>query len=128
MFSRLPPSAVAEWLSAIDIFVLPSLSEALSNSLMEAMACGCCSVASNVGGNPELVRDGETGLLFEPRDTAGLSDVLRSLVASETLRRRLAAAGQRMVRERFSIRLSAQRMGEIFAKLIENVRRSGRSN
>jgi glycosyltransferase involved in cell wall biosynthesis len=110
--------AVAQWLGAIDIFVLPSLSEALSNSLMEAMACGCCSVASNVGGNPELVRPGETGLLFEPRDVAGLSEVLRTLVTDEALRRRLAVAGQRMVRERFSVQVSAQRMGEIFSKLI----------
>ena len=114
--------AVAEWLSAIDIFVLPSLSEALSNSLMEAMACGCSSVASNVGGNPELVRNRETGLLFEPGDAAGLSDVLRTLVTDQTIRLRLAATGQRMVRERFSIRSSAQRMGEIFAKLIGDVR------
>jgi glycosyltransferase involved in cell wall biosynthesis len=114
-------NAVAEWLSAIDIFVLPSLSEALSNSLMEAMACGCCSVASNVGGNPELIRNGETGLLFEPRDAAGLSDVLRTLVEDESLRRRLAATGQRMVRERFSLRLSAERMGEIFAQLIQGM-------
>ena len=114
--------AVANWLSAIDIFVLPSLSEALSNSLMEAMACGCCSAASNVGGNPELLRPGETGLLFEPLDVAGLSDVLRTLVTDEALRRRLAAAGQRMVRERFSVQVSAQRIGEIFSKLIESGR------
>jgi glycosyltransferase involved in cell wall biosynthesis len=114
--------SVAEWLSAIDIFVLPSLSEALSNSLMEAMACGCCTVASNVGGNPELVRNRETGLLFEPHDAAGLSQILRTLVADETLRRRLAVAGQGLVRERFSITLSAQRMGQIFAKLIGGVR------
>ncbi len=46
---------VARWLRAIDIFVLPSLTEALSNALMEAMACGCCAVASRVGGNPELL-------------------------------------------------------------------------
>ncbi len=50
---------VARLLSAIDIFVLPSLSEGLSNALMEAMACGCCVIASAVGGNPELVTDGE---------------------------------------------------------------------
>lgn len=112
-------SQVAEWLRAIDIFVLPSLSEAFSNSLMEAMACGCCVVASNVGGNPELVSNGETGLLFEPRDAAGLSGVLRNLLENEPLRRRLAAAGERTVRERFSIRSSAERMSEIYKKLIE---------
>ena len=86
------------------------------------MACGCCAVASNVGGNPELVRNQETGLLFEPRDVAGLSDVLRTLILDAALRRRLAAAGQRMVRERFSVQISAQRMGEIFARLIEGAR------
>jgi L-malate glycosyltransferase len=110
---------VADWLRAIDIFVLPSLSEALSNSLMEAMACGCCAVASNVGGNPEQVRNEETGLLFEPRDAIGLSDILRTLVQDEPLRRRLAAAGQRMVRERFSIQSSVERMSEIYSKLID---------
>ncbi len=112
-------SEVATWLSAIDIFVLPSLSEALSNSLMEAMACGCCAVASNVGGNPELVRNGETGLLFEPRDAAGLSEVLRALIENESLRRRLSAAAQHMIRVRFSTRSSADRMSEIYTELID---------
>ena len=110
---------VADWLRAIDIFVLPSLTEALSNSLMEAMACGCCVVASNVGGNPELVRNGENGFLFEPRDAAGLSKVLRTLVENESLRRRLAAAGEQTVRERFSIRSSVERMSDIYSKLID---------
>jgi glycosyltransferase involved in cell wall biosynthesis len=110
---------VADWLRAIDIFVLPSLTEALSNSLMEAMACGCCVVASNVGGNPELVRNGENGLLFEPRDAAGLSKVLRTLVENESLRRRLAAAGEQTVRECFSIRSSVERMSDIYSKLID---------
>ncbi len=113
---------VADWLRAIDIFVLPSLSEAFSNSLMEAMACGCCAVASNVGGNPELVRDGETGLLFEARDAPGLAAALRTLIENEPLRQRLRTAGERMLHERFSIRASAERMGDIFAGLIEGAR------
>jgi glycosyltransferase involved in cell wall biosynthesis len=110
---------VTHWLRAIDIFVLPSLSEALSNALMEAMACGCPVVASNVGGNPELVRDGETGLLFEPGDAAGLSTALQTLIENETLRKRMAATGAQFIREHFSIRAAAQRMGEIYAQLIE---------
>jgi glycosyltransferase involved in cell wall biosynthesis len=112
-------SEVADWLRAIDIFVLPSLSEALSNSLMEAMGCSCCAVASNVGGNPELICNGENGLLFEPRDAAGLSNALRTLVENESLRRRLAVTGEQMVRDRFSIRSSAERMSEIYTKLID---------
>jgi glycosyltransferase involved in cell wall biosynthesis len=115
-------SLVTEWLRAIDIFVLPSLSEAFSNSLMEALACGCCSVASNVGGNPELVRNGETGLLFEARDATGLASALRTLIENEPLRQRLRTAGARMLHERFSIQASADRMGEIFARLIEGQR------
>jgi glycosyltransferase involved in cell wall biosynthesis len=114
---------VAAWLRAIDIFVLPSLSEAFSNSIMEAMACGCCTVASNVGGNPELVRNGETGLTFEARDSAGLSGALQNLIANEALRKRLAAAGTRFIKERFSTHASAERMAEIYTQLIE---RSGK--
>ncbi len=110
---------VAPWLGAIDIFVLPSRSEALSNSLMEAMACGCCAVASNVGGNPELVRDGETGLLFEAGDVAGLTSALRRVIQDESLRRALGEAGMRHIHERFSARASAERMGEIYSELIE---------
>jgi len=87
---------------------------------MEAMACGCCAVASNVGGNPEQIRNGETGRLFEPRDATGLSEILRTLVQDEPLRRRLAAAGQRTVRERFSIQSSVERMSEIYSKLINS--------
>src|SRR5580693_8001682 len=103
---------VAKWLRMIDIFVLPSLSEALSNALMEAMACGCAVVASNVGGNPELVRDGETGLLFNPGDASTLAAALQILIENESLRGRLAARGTELVRENFSIHSSAQRMSE----------------
>jgi glycosyltransferase involved in cell wall biosynthesis len=110
---------VPPWLRAIDIFVLPSRSEALSNSLMEAMACGCCAVASNVGGNPELVRNGETGLLFEAGDVAGLTAVLRVAIHDESLRRRLREAGMRRIRACFSAQASAQRMGEIYSEVIE---------
>jgi glycosyltransferase involved in cell wall biosynthesis len=109
---------VAGWLRAIDIFVLPSLTEGLSNSLMEAMACGCCAVASRVGGNPELVADGETGLLFESGDTAGLAAALSRLAEDPDLRHRLSFAGSRFVIERFSIAAAAQRLADIYTDLL----------
>ena len=109
---------VADWLHAIDIFVLPSLSEAFSNSLMEAMACGCCVAASRVGGNPELVAHGETGMLFEPRDTAGLAEVLRLLVRDPVRRGELAANAARLVHNRFSLAVAARTMGEIYTGLL----------
>ncbi|MEO7649448.1 MAG: glycosyltransferase family 4 protein, partial [Bryobacteraceae bacterium] len=105
---------VADWLRHIDIFVLPSLSEALSNSLMEAMACGCAAVASRVGGNPELVEDGVTGLTFGAGDAAGLASALRMLIEREEWRRGMAAAGALRIREEFSCQAAARRMGGAF--------------
>jgi glycosyltransferase involved in cell wall biosynthesis len=109
---------VADWLRGIDIFVLPSVSEALSNSLMEAMACGCSVAASRVGGNPELVAHGETGMLFEPCDAAGLAQTLRRLIGEPTLRRELACNATRAIAGRFSLAAAARRMGEIYDALL----------
>jgi glycosyltransferase involved in cell wall biosynthesis len=110
---------VSPWLQSMDIFVLPSLSEGFSNSLMEAMACGCCVIGSRVGGNSELVQDGETGLLFEPGDATGLAAALGKLIDDEPLRKKLAAAGKRKIHDHFSVQASADRMGEIYSELIE---------
>ncbi len=110
---------VAEWLRGIDIFVLPSKSEALSNSLMEAMASGCACVATRVGGNPELIEHERSGLLFGSGDADGLGRWLRLLAADAELRNRLADAGAARIREEFSIEASARRMGEIYDSLLE---------
>lgn len=106
-------SRVPEWLNAMDIFVLPSLSEALSNSLMEAMACGCCVAASDVGGNPELVKHGETGMLFHNAEE--LASQLRILIPDAAMRKGLADRAECKIRMEFSLKRSAQRMGEIYA-------------
>jgi glycosyltransferase involved in cell wall biosynthesis len=111
---------VAEWLRAIRIFVLPSLSEALSNSLMEAMGCGCCAVASATGGNPELVTEGETGLLFPPGDAAALAGCLDRLLRHPEERRRLSEAGSRWIRGGFSVESAARQMGRIYAECLES--------
>jgi len=109
---------VSDCLRGIDIFVLPSLSEALSNSLMEAMACGCCAIASRVGGNPELVRDGESGLLFESGNAEGLAAALARVVEDGVLRQRLAGNGTRFIREGFSQQTSIERMEGIYSRLL----------
>jgi glycosyltransferase involved in cell wall biosynthesis len=111
-------SDVAGWLRAIDIFVLPSLSEALSNALMEAMACGCAVVASEVGGNPELVSDGTTGLLFRAGNAVELADRLERLIVDENLRTRVGVVASESVRQRFSIEASVRRMEEIYEELL----------
>ena len=113
---------VADWLRAIDVFVLPSLSEALSNSLMEAMACGCAAIASRVGGNGELIRHGQTGLLFERADSADLARQLAELIRNPELRHNLATEGARFIRENFSLDRAAARMGEIYEEALSRAR------
>jgi len=109
---------VTSWLSAIDIFVLPSRSEALANSLIEAMACGCCVVASDAGGNPELIKDEETGILFKTGDAASLAGALRGLIADGEARSRLASAACAFVHRNFSMAEAARRMQEIYFRFI----------
>ena len=103
--------AMAEWYRRFDVFVRPSHSEALSNALMEAMACGCACVASAVGGNPELVRSGETGLLFRAGDAGELAERLRQLYGRSTEER--GAMGKRSgtwVRQGFGLGGGRERM------------------
>ena len=106
-------------LRAIDIFVLPSQSESLSNALMEAMACGCCVVASQAGGTPELVSDRENGLLFPPGDAQALAASLELLLSDPVLRTRLADAGAQRIRKEFSIESAAARIEEIYNAVLE---------
>jgi len=102
----------------MDIFVLPSRTEALSNSLMEAMACGCAVIASRVGGNVELVSNDTTGLLFESDDIYGLATCLEALISNSDLRNRLALAAAERMRSSFSLAASARRMESIYEEFI----------
>jgi glycosyltransferase involved in cell wall biosynthesis len=113
---------VTPWLRTFDIFVLPSLSEAFSNSLMEAMACGCCAVASRVGGNPELVGNSERGVLFEKQNARELAAIFASLAANPERRRQLAEAGMRFIREGFTLAASVTRMQQIYTSFLTSNR------
>ena len=105
---------VRPWLNEIDIFVLPSRTEALSNSLIEAMACGCSAVASDVGGNPELIGRDERGMLFPSGDADALSAVLLTLMRDPEMRARKAVAARAFLEENLTIRASVRRMTEIY--------------
>jgi len=94
---------VPEILNALDIFVLPSLMEGMSNTILEAMSCGLPVAATRVGGNLELVQEGRTGVLFAPGDDGQLAAELELLAANEELRRNYGAAGRRRVLEDFSL-------------------------
>jgi glycosyltransferase involved in cell wall biosynthesis len=107
-------------LSAIDIFVLPSLTEGLSNALMEAMACGCCVIASAVGGLPELVSDGVTGLLFPSDDKDALTARLTEVVDDAARRQALGAAAAERICRDFSLAGAVQKIQGIYETVLSN--------
>jgi glycosyltransferase involved in cell wall biosynthesis len=95
--------------AAADIFVLPSRSEAFPNALLEAMAAGLPAIATRVGGIPEIVDDGRTGLLVRRDDPAQLADALCRLMADERLAAALGAAARQRIRSSYSFeRMTAQ--------------------
>jgi glycosyltransferase involved in cell wall biosynthesis len=96
-------SDVAELLAGADAFVLSSVSEGMPISVLEAMAAGLPVVATQVGGVPELVADGETGFLVPPGEPQALADALRRLLADQDLRQRLGDAGLERVRRSFDL-------------------------
>jgi glycosyltransferase involved in cell wall biosynthesis len=86
-----------------DVFFQPSLWEAMSMVVLEAMAAGKPVVATRVGENPHIIEDGVDGLLVDPKDVDGMVAALERLIRDEPLRRRLRDAARRKVAERFSV-------------------------
>jgi sugar transferase (PEP-CTERM/EpsH1 system associated) len=110
-FAWLPGSLgdVPKLLRAMDVFVLGSLREGISNTILEAMASGLPVVATATGGNAELVRDGETGALVPPGDSRALANAIGAYAASPPLRRRHGEAARARAVAEFSIaRMLAQ--------------------
>lgn len=93
---------VPRLLAAMDLFVLPSHSEGVSLAVLEAMAAGLPVIVSRVGGLPEIVHDGDTGLLIPPRDVQALAAALKRLLADPDWARSLGQRGRDYVREHFS--------------------------
>lgn len=90
-------------LKGIDIFVLPSFSEGLSNALMEAMAAGCACITMNTqGGNRILIQPGVTGLLAELNNPASLEAQIKKCIENSALRKKLGANASKLIREKFN--------------------------
>jgi len=102
-------------LAAFDIYVLPSTFEPFGIGLLEGMAAGLPTVATRVGGMPEIVRDGETGYLVEPADPTALADALQPLVTDPDLRQRMGSAGRARARM-FSVSAMAERMDAVYER------------
>jgi glycosyltransferase involved in cell wall biosynthesis len=110
---------VPELLPEAAISVLPSLSEGLSNSLLESMASGVPVIAGRVGGNPEIVEHSVTGLLVPPRDPAALAEAMLILLQDRDLATRLGEAGRSRVAEMFSMERALGEVERFYERLIE---------
>lgn len=96
-------SDVAEILRSLDIFVLPSLGEGISNTVLEAMASGLAVIATRVGGNPELVVENETGALVPAADPEAMAQSIANYVTQSILMRRHGHAGRTRIEREYSM-------------------------
>jgi sugar transferase (PEP-CTERM/EpsH1 system associated) len=94
---------IPELLRALDLFVLPSIAEGISNTILEAMASGLPIIATRVGGNPELVMDGYNGMLVPPADPVAIAKAISSYLTEPENLRCHGRVGQKRVEEQFSI-------------------------
>lgn len=102
---------------AFDIFVLSSVTEGLGTSLLDAMAAGKPIVATRAGGIPEVVVDGETGLLVPPRDDEALADAIVRLLKDAGLRRAMGEAGRARARDLFSLERMVQNTLKVYQRI-----------
>jgi glycosyltransferase involved in cell wall biosynthesis len=111
-------SEIPMYLSEADIFVRPSLSEGMGNSFIEAMAAGLPVIATPVGGIPDFLADGETGVFCKPGDPQSLAAAVERLRGDAALRGKLTTNALHMVRERYDWDLIAEKLKtQVFAKV-----------
>jgi sugar transferase (PEP-CTERM/EpsH1 system associated) len=111
-------SNVPEVLHLLDVFVLPSLNEGISNTILEAMASGLPVVATRVGGNVEIVEDGRWGRLFDAGNVAMLSRILGEYMREAELRRAHGTAARRAALERFGLDTMVAQYGAVYESLL----------
>jgi glycosyltransferase involved in cell wall biosynthesis len=105
-------------LASLDVSVLPSASESLSNVILESMAAGVAVVAANVGGNPELIDDGQTGLLFPVGDESKFAAALETFATQSDVRQRMGSAAREQARARYSISTVRRQYQDLYHELL----------
>jgi glycosyltransferase involved in cell wall biosynthesis len=108
---------VDEIMGCFDIFVLPSLNEGMGRVLVEAMSAGLPIVASRVGGIPDLVKDGENGLLVPPADAGALERAISDLLSDKARRKRMGETGKRMCRP-YSVEAMVDKIDTLYSRLL----------
>ncbi|MCR4284067.1 MAG: glycosyltransferase family 4 protein [Parcubacteria group bacterium] len=114
----IPQDKIYDYLYASDIFIRPSLTEGLGNSFLEAMAAGLPVIGTPVGGIPDFLEDGVTGLFCKPRDPENIADAIYKLLSDASLKQKIAQNGQSLVFENYGWGTVSGEMKTIFKRLI----------
>lgn len=118
-------SNIPEWLALFDFVVLPSLAESFSICILEAFAMGKAVIATEVGGTPEIVRDGENGFLVPPCDPARLAERMICLLSDPGLAKKMGLAGRALVESEFDIKRTVGRYEKVYLNVAGYAERSG---
>lgn len=117
MLGRIDDARGVLW--ALDVFVMPSLSEGLGVAMLEAMACGLSAVASRAGGIVDAVEDGRTGILVVPGDASALANALKEQIADTPRREAMGAAARERAVRLFSMLAMARRTVELYRACLQ---------
>lgn len=118
---------IPEIMRGLDCFVLPSLGEGISNTILEAMASGLPVIATAVGGNIELVSEGISGRLVPAADPSALAKAIVDLVQQPELAKSLGQQGRRQIEQRYSMAAMVQSYQQLYDHLLGRMLRSGRN-
>lgn len=115
---NVPHDEVPTYLSALDVYVAPSRSESFGVSILEASACECPVVVSDAGGLPEVVKDGQTGIIVPREDVSATADAIMSLVRRPQARKKMGKAGRAWVSDKFSWDACVSRMEFVYNQIV----------
>ena len=107
-----------------DIFAMPSLIEGFGIATAEAMAAGLPVLATNVGGTPEVVSDGVSGILVPSKDPVALAEAITSLILDKETAERMGREGYKIAKERFSVETMVSKIEKLYEALLEGKKRA----
>lgn len=123
-FGAVPHERIPRYLEEADLFVRPSRSEGMGNAFVEALAAGLPIIGTPVGGIPDIIEDGKTGLLASPEDIYGLAKTIDRALSEEGLAERLVRNGKEKVAREFSWDAIAGRYGAVFRQALDAKKRA----
>lgn len=119
LLGEMPHNKIGEYLAKADLFILPSVQEGFGVGLIEALLCKKPVIGTNSGGIPDIIKDGETGLLVPPKDPVALAEAIKLLLRNKRLARRLAKNGYQYVRANFTPERVAEQMLQVYQAVLK---------